>query len=152
MELWDWNTVQHNRWARAAKACNQVGVRPMWSVEEQEEDTKKLSWAAATRPLRRLKARIVSARESIHRSKHGCWTMLHPKGDHGLAPQGTYLHCFCLHKVQRLQTAPAGSAGVVQGSLVQPPLPEAGIPDCHGLLGGRDTSKGVLGGCGGCWE
>ena len=62
MELRDWNTVQRNRCARAAKACNQVKVRPMWPVEEQEEDTKKLSWAAATRSLRRLKARIVSVR------------------------------------------------------------------------------------------
>ena len=30
MELWQWNEVQHNRWARALKASNQVGVRPMW--------------------------------------------------------------------------------------------------------------------------
>jgi hypothetical protein len=29
---------------------------------------------------------------------------------------------------------------------------EAGLPVRHGLLGGRDTSKGVLGGCGGLWE
>jgi hypothetical protein len=44
--LWDWNTVHHNRWARAAKAWNQVGVRPMWLMEEQEEDKKKMSWAS----------------------------------------------------------------------------------------------------------
>ncbi len=66
------STVQHNRWARAAKACNQVGVQPMWPVEKQEEDTKKLSWLTATRLLHWLKARTVSveARESIHRRKH----------------------------------------------------------------------------------
>ena len=29
MELWQWNEVQHNRWNRALKACNQVGVRPL---------------------------------------------------------------------------------------------------------------------------
>ena len=29
MELWQWNEVQHNRWTRALKACNQVGVRPL---------------------------------------------------------------------------------------------------------------------------
>jgi hypothetical protein len=26
MELWQWNEVQHNRWTRALKACNQVKV------------------------------------------------------------------------------------------------------------------------------
>jgi hypothetical protein len=59
MELWTWTEVQQNRWARAMKARNQVGVRPMWPVDEQEDEKKQLSWATATRPLRRLKARIV---------------------------------------------------------------------------------------------
>jgi hypothetical protein len=75
MELWDWNTVQHNRWARAAKACNQVKVRPMWPVEEQEEDTKKLSWAAATRSLRRLKARIVSVEGKREYPQERAWML-----------------------------------------------------------------------------
>jgi hypothetical protein len=59
MELWTWTEVHHNRWARALKASNQVGFRPMWPVDEQEDEKKKLSWATATRSLRRLKARIV---------------------------------------------------------------------------------------------
>ena len=75
MELWTWTEVQHNRWARAMKASNQVGVPPMWLVDEQEDEKKQLSWATATRPLRRLKARIVrvdrAARESTPRSKLG---------------------------------------------------------------------------------
>ncbi len=51
MELWQWNEVQHNRWTRALKACNQVKVRPIWYVDEQENEDKKLSWATATRLL-----------------------------------------------------------------------------------------------------
>ena len=37
MELWQWNAVQHNRWARVLKASNRVGVRPMWYLDELEE-------------------------------------------------------------------------------------------------------------------
>ena len=75
MELWTWTEVQHNRWARAMKASNQVGVPPMWLVDEQEDEKKQLSWATATRLLlRRLKARIVKVGgcESTPRSKLGC--------------------------------------------------------------------------------
>jgi len=35
-----------------------VGVRPIWYLEEEEQENKRLSWATATRSLRRLKARI----------------------------------------------------------------------------------------------
>ena len=59
MELWNWNEVQHNRWARTLKASHRVGVRPIWFVEELEQEGQRLSWATATRSLRRLKARIV---------------------------------------------------------------------------------------------
>jgi hypothetical protein len=59
MELWQWNEVQHNRWARTLKASHRVGVRPIWFVEELEQEGQRLSWATATRSLRRLKARIV---------------------------------------------------------------------------------------------
>jgi hypothetical protein len=75
MELWTWTEVQHNRWARAMKASNQVGVRLTWPVDEQEDEKKQLSWATATRLLlRRLKARIVKVGgcESTPRSKLGC--------------------------------------------------------------------------------
>ena len=35
------STVQHNRWARAAKACNQLGVQPMWPVEKKDAKTRR---------------------------------------------------------------------------------------------------------------
>jgi hypothetical protein len=54
----------------------------MWSVEEQEEDTKKLSWAAATRPLRRLKARIVSVGGKREYPQEQAWML------DNAAPQG----------------------------------------------------------------
>jgi len=58
MELWGWDEVQHNRWARALKASHRVGVRPIWYLEEEEQENKRLSWATATRSIRRLRARI----------------------------------------------------------------------------------------------
>jgi hypothetical protein len=75
MELWQWNEVQHNRWARALKASNQVGVRPMWYIEEREHEGKRLSWAAATRSLRRLKARIVKVGGKRDQPKEHAWRL-----------------------------------------------------------------------------
>jgi hypothetical protein len=43
MPLWHWDQVQHNRWARTLKACNQVGVRPIWPVDEEQEGQRRLS-------------------------------------------------------------------------------------------------------------
>jgi hypothetical protein len=56
-----WDQVRHSRWARARtlRAYNQVGVRPIWPVDEEQEGQRRLSWAAATRPLRWLKKRVV---------------------------------------------------------------------------------------------
>jgi hypothetical protein len=58
MELWQWNKVQHNQWARSL-ASNRVGVRPMWYLDELEDGGKQLSWATATRSLWKLKAWII---------------------------------------------------------------------------------------------
>ena len=42
MELWPWDEVQHNRWARALKASHRVGVRPidngMWRKRSKKEN------------------------------------------------------------------------------------------------------------------
>jgi hypothetical protein len=75
MKLWNWNKVQHNSWARTMKASNRVGVRPMWPVDEKEEDIKKLSWAAAIRPLRRLKARIVNVGGKREHPQEKAWML-----------------------------------------------------------------------------
>jgi hypothetical protein len=73
MELWEWDAVQHNQWARALKASNQVKVRPMWYIEDTEQDGRKLSWATATRSLRRLKARIVKVGGKREQPKEQTW-------------------------------------------------------------------------------
>jgi hypothetical protein len=75
MELWEWDSVQHNRWARALKASNQVKVRPMWYIEDTEQEGKKLSWATATRSLRRLKARIVKVGGKREQPKEQTWKL-----------------------------------------------------------------------------
>ena len=75
MDLWQWNEVQHNRWARALKASNQVGVRPMWYVDELEDEEKKLSWATATRSLRKLKARIIRVGGKREQPKEQAWRL-----------------------------------------------------------------------------
>jgi hypothetical protein len=58
MELWGWDAVQNNRWARALKGSHRVGVRPILYLEEEEQENKRLSWATVTRSLRRLRTRI----------------------------------------------------------------------------------------------
>jgi hypothetical protein len=75
MELWQWNEVQHNRWARALKASNQVGVRPMRYVDELQDGEKKLSWATATRSLRKLKARIIKVGGKREQPKEQAWKL-----------------------------------------------------------------------------
>jgi hypothetical protein len=75
MELWQWNAVQHNRWARALKASNQVEVRPMWYIDELEDGEKKLSWATATRALRKLKARFIQVGGKREQPKEQAWRL-----------------------------------------------------------------------------
>jgi hypothetical protein len=57
MELWQWNAVQHNRWARALKASNRVGVRPMWYLDELEDGGKKLSWVTSNQVIAEVKSK-----------------------------------------------------------------------------------------------
>jgi len=75
MELWEWDSVQHNRWARALKASNQVKVRPMWYIEDTEQEGEKLSWATATRSLQRLKTRIVKVGGKREQPKEQTWKL-----------------------------------------------------------------------------
>jgi hypothetical protein len=75
MELWQWNAVQHNRWARAMKASNRVGVRPMWLLDELEDGGKKLSWATSTRSLRKLRARITQVGGKREQPREQTWRL-----------------------------------------------------------------------------
>jgi hypothetical protein len=75
MELWGWDDVQHNQWARALKASNQVNVRPMWYIEDTEHEGKRLSWATTTRSLHRLKARIVKVGGKRNQPKEQAWKL-----------------------------------------------------------------------------
>jgi hypothetical protein len=75
MELGQRNEVQHNRWARALKASHRVRVRPIWYVEEGEQEGKRLSWATATRSLRRLKARITKVGGKRDQLKEQAWQL-----------------------------------------------------------------------------
>jgi hypothetical protein len=67
MELWGWDDVQHNRWARALKVSNHI--------EDTEHEGKRLSWATATRSLRRLKARIVKVGGKRDQPKEQAWKL-----------------------------------------------------------------------------
>jgi hypothetical protein len=75
MELWQWNAVQHNRWARTLKASNRVGVRPMWLLDGFEDGSKKLSWATATRSLRKLRARITQVGGKREQPREQIWRL-----------------------------------------------------------------------------
>ena len=75
MELWQLNAVQHNRWGRALKASNRVGVRPMWYTDELEDGEKKLSWATGTRSLRKLRARITHVVGKQEQPREQTWRL-----------------------------------------------------------------------------
>jgi hypothetical protein len=75
MDLCQWNEVQHNLWARPLKASHRVGVRPIWFVEELEQEGKRLSWATVTRSLCRLKARIVRVGGKRDQPKELVWKL-----------------------------------------------------------------------------
>jgi hypothetical protein len=47
----------------------------MWYVEEREHEGKRLSWATATRSLRRLKARIVKVGGKRDQPKEQAWRL-----------------------------------------------------------------------------
>jgi hypothetical protein len=59
----------------ALKASNQVGVRPMWYINELEDGEKKLNWATATRALRKLKARIIKVGGKREQPKEQAWRL-----------------------------------------------------------------------------
>ncbi len=111
MELWQWNAVQHNRCARALKASNRVGVRPMWYIDELEDGEKKLSWATATRSLRKLKARIIKwgANENNPRSRRGGSKML--RNGSSCSGGGSILEGVCLLLQYLLQSCSRGGGG-----------------------------------------
>jgi hypothetical protein len=52
-----------------------VGVRPIWYVEEAEQEGKRLSWATAIRSLRRLKARIAKVGGKRDQPKEQAWQL-----------------------------------------------------------------------------
>jgi len=52
-----------------------VGVRPLWHVDEQENEDKKLSWATATRLLRKLKSRIIRVGGKREQPKEQAWRL-----------------------------------------------------------------------------
>ena len=75
MELWTWNRVRHNKWARTAKACNQIGVRPTWHIDAADANSEKISWASATRSLRKLKQRIMAVGGKRATPQHETWRL-----------------------------------------------------------------------------
>ena len=54
MELWQWDSVKGNRWARWAKFLQLSGMR-VEGHDVTEDDEEGVSWAEATRNVRRSK-------------------------------------------------------------------------------------------------
>ena len=58
MELWSWDQANSNPWARMAKCYQLLNMDIELPLEEDNANGRRVGWAAATRPLRRLKQRI----------------------------------------------------------------------------------------------
>jgi len=63
MELWDWNVANKDFWSRLAKSLHSLKLSVTWA--EKKDKTlasvlvpEKMSWATATRSIRKCKTRI----------------------------------------------------------------------------------------------
>jgi len=69
MELWDWNVVYKDFWSRLAKSLHSQKVSVTW-VEKMDKKLasvfvpEKMSWATATRSIRKCKTRVEKIRGS----------------------------------------------------------------------------------------
>ena len=57
MELWDWDDVRDNRWTRLSKCVQLLGIR-IKGHDTDEHDEERVSWAEATRNIRRLRNKL----------------------------------------------------------------------------------------------
>jgi len=63
MELWDWNVANKDFWSRLAKSLHSQKVSVTWAEQMDQKLAsvlvpEKMSWATATRSVRKCKARI----------------------------------------------------------------------------------------------
>ena len=63
MELWDWNVANKDFWSRLAKSLHSQKVSVTWAEKMDKKLAsvlvpEKMSWATATRPIRKCKTRI----------------------------------------------------------------------------------------------
>jgi hypothetical protein len=57
MELRDWDDVSDNRWTRLLKCAQLLGMR-IEGHDTDEHDEERVSWAEATRNIRRLRNKL----------------------------------------------------------------------------------------------
>ena len=57
MELWKWDDVRGNRWTRLSKCAQLLGIR-IEGHDVGENDEERVSWAEATRNIRRLRSKL----------------------------------------------------------------------------------------------
>jgi len=78
MELWDWNVANKDFWLRLAKSLHSQKVSVTWAGKM---DTKlasvlvpeKMSWAMATRSIRKCKTRIQKIEKSCVDTEPTAW-------------------------------------------------------------------------------
>ena len=63
MELWDWNVANIDFWSRLAKSLHSQKVSITWAEKRNQKLTsvlvsENMSWAMATRSIRKCKTRI----------------------------------------------------------------------------------------------
>ena len=72
MELWKWDDVRGNRWTRLSKCAQLLGIR-IEGHDVGENDEERVSWAEATRSIRRLRSRLHDMQWSENQWSEEVW-------------------------------------------------------------------------------
>jgi len=72
MELWKWDEVRDNRWMRLSKCLQLLGLR-IEGHDVGEDDEERVSWAEATRNIRRLRSKLNDMQWSKEKWSEEVW-------------------------------------------------------------------------------
>jgi len=85
MELWDWNVANKDFWSRLAKSLHSQEVSVTWAEKMDKKLAsvlvpERMSWATATRSIRKCKTRIERIGGLRVDTEPNAWALIHKSG------------------------------------------------------------------------
>ena len=142
MELWDWDDVRDNRWTRLSKCVQLLGMR-IEGHDTDEHDEERVSWAEATRNIRRLRNKLHDMQWSKDRWSAEVWNDKGP----GEATQMTQKQWKLLwegEEMFRKHTKALGRTGIDVQQAPQEPYPNHQKAPCLPAML-RDRQENTIG-------